>query len=819
MSFAINPSLNHIDVPESLVYELYRSTTEILLPDTRFRGHPCEAYICIAKIDKSVKAYVALLEKGMKTVLVYTSDHSATVPAEYPQVYAQAEAFVKKMGFVMEPVNLGFSPAMREVIIKGFQVMRPPQIKKQPLRRLSTPAPPVEPVKIYEKTSPPPVSPSVSAAQGDLATELQSLQRELSSAKAVIEQVTREKVSLEQGAAVEIASLKALYEQAVEAKQKAAEMFAVETEKLKLEEHARRSGRDDAELTALRTELDTVTAAGKTAVNRLQEEITSLQHGMAQLESDKQALEQRLAAAEATHAEQLGKLAAEKDSLLGRIAAEENAVMAAADKIAEMSGYETSWREGQHREESLCRNLDLLQSQVDALESELQQYKEGAGGEEDLQLRLSSLESELQKYHEIESRDEALQLRLSSLETELQQYKEKEGREEALQLSLSSLETELHRYKEKEGREEALQLRLSSLETELQQYREGESSAEALQLKMNSLEQELVMAKSELAKAASVPVVSESGAPELQALLEEKMAVEAEYVRLANESREKELAMLDTIASARMETERLTREMEIQAQVAAMEHAALRAELRNMVVAGAGAVPATAPAAAVGEGLAPPAAAAGIPGAVGKPAALSSPEQSRAAAPLPVNQPVQAAAMQSETLPLDAADDDEPDRPIVSAKAISSGLMNEFGSFIGHSGYASTEFRIDPELSGVPYSDPEEIEVLLYSSNTVQAVPDGSSIQRCKGYVIATNKDGCYKVYVAWYLTESRSVVVCTPQQQPADSEECVSILQDAIAYFEVVGFMMELEELGESVRSYNQVLRKVPVICRAAKN
>ena len=772
MSFAINPSLNHIDVPESLVYELYRSTTEILLPDTRFRGHPCEAYICIAKIDKSVKAYVALLEKGMKTVLVYTSDHSATVPAEYPQVYAQAEAFVKKMGFVMEPVNLGFSPAMREVIIKGFQVMRPPQIKKQPLRRLSTPAPPVEPVKIYEKTSPPPVSPSVSAAQGDLATELQSLQRELSSAKAVIEQVTREKVSLEQGAAVEIASLKALYEQAVEAKQKAAEMFAVETEKLKLEEHARRSGRDDAELTALRTELDTVTAAGKTAVNRLQEEITSLQHGMAQLESDKQALEQRLAVAEATHAEQLGQLAAEKSSLLDRIAAEESAVMAAADKIAAMAHFETSLREGQQREESLCRNLDLLQSQVATLEIELQKYKEDAGGEEALQLRVNSLESELQKYHEIESRDEALQLRLSSLETELQQYQEREN------------------------------------------------SEEALQLKMNSLEQELVTAKSELAKAASVPAVSESGAPELQALLEEKMAVEAEYVRLANESREKELAMLDTIASARMETERLTREMEIQVQVAAMEHAALRAELRKMVVSGAGAVPAPALAATAGEGLAPPpAAAAGIPGAVGKPAALSSPEQSRAAASLPVNQPVQGAAMPCETPTLDAADDDEPDRPIVSAKALSSGLMNEFGSFIGHGGYASTEFRIDPELTVVPYSDPEEIEVLLYSSNTVQAVPDGSSIQRCKGYVIATNKDGCYKVYVAWYLTESRSVVVCTPQQQPADSEECVSILQDAIAYFEVVGFMMELEELGESVRSYNRVLRKVPVLCRAAKN
>ena len=207
-----------------------------------------------------------------------------------------------------------------------------------------------------------------------------------------------------------------------------------------------------------------------------------------------------------------------------------------------------------------------------------------------------------------------------------------------------------------------------------------------------------------------------------------------------------------------------------------------------------------------------------IPAAGPSPEALSPPEQSTVTAPLPVNQPLQT-AMPSEPSVLHDADNDEPDRPVVSAKAISSRLMNEFGSFIGHSGYASTEFTIDPELTGVAYSDPEEIEVLLYSSNTVQAVPDGSSIQRCKGYVVATNKEGSYKVYVAWYLTESKSVVVCTPQQQPADSEECVTILQDAIAYFEVVGFMMEVEELGESVRSYNRALRKAPVLFRTAKD
>ena len=57
MSFAINPALNHVDVPESFVYELYRSSTEVLLPDARFHGHTCEAYICIAKIEKVIRLY------------------------------------------------------------------------------------------------------------------------------------------------------------------------------------------------------------------------------------------------------------------------------------------------------------------------------------------------------------------------------------------------------------------------------------------------------------------------------------------------------------------------------------------------------------------------------------------------------------------------------------------------------------------------------------------------------------------------------------------------------------------------------------------
>jgi len=745
MSFAINPSLNHIDIPESCVYELYRSAKEVLLQDARFRGHPCEAYICVAKIDKTVKAYVALLETGMKTVFVYTSDHSATDPADYPRVYAQAEAFVQAMGFVMEPINLGFSPAMREVIIKGFRVMRPPPPKKQILRQARANSA-AEQRTIDLEAALSIVSPEdVSAAESFPDAELESLKRELASAKTAIAQTTREKVLLEQKAAQEIASLKAACEQAVEAKRVAAETFAAEMEKSRPEGRPRGSRVDDEELAALRAGMKTATAAAKTAESRLQQEVASRQQREKQLEADNHILEQRLAAAAAATAEQHRLLAEEKESLLARIAADESAALAAADRIAVLEGFETSWREGQQREEDLCRDLDLLRS-------ELERYQESSAREEELQLRVNGLELELQQYHEVASRNEALQLSLNSLESELQQHIERESREEALQLQLQSLQ------------------------------------------------QELAATRSELESVGSMAVIAESSAVEMQQLLAEKQAVEAEYVRLANESREKELEMHDAISAAEMENERLARELEIQVQVAAMEQAALRAELRKMVVSGATVVSEAAPVRA---------------GAVAATAVPVAPAASAAAVVEPLPAAASPAAKPAE-LPAQDEEDTEPDRPIASDTAVVSGLMNEFGSFGWSSGHGSTEFKIDSGLSAVTYSDPAEIEVLLYSSNTVQAVPDGSSIQRCKGYVIATNKEGTYNVYVAWYLTESKSVVVCTPQQQPADSEECVKILQDAVAYFEIVGFMMEIEELGATVRSYNRALKKIPVLRRA---
>jgi hypothetical protein len=241
-----------------------------------------------------------------------------------------------------------------------------------------------------------------------------------------------------------------------------------------------------------------------------------------------------------------------------------------------------------------------------------------------------------------------------------------------------------------------------------------------------------------------------------------------------------------------------------------MEQAALRAELRRIVMGGAVAAPQEIiyeQPPVVLQSAPLPAAYAAAPIASAPPAPPAP--QPTAAVVTQVVQPL-------EEMDLIEEDADEPDLPIEGDQEIREGLISELGNFYSDQGYSSTEFTIDPDINSIEYSAPGEIVALFYSSNTVQAVPVGSAIQKCKGYVVGMKKAGSYLAYVVWYLTESKKSVICTPEHQPEDSSECISILKDAVTYFEIVGFMMEFEELGSSTKSYRKAFKRVPALKKA---
>src|SRR6185369_10454147 len=498
MSFAINPSLNHINVPVIHIDALYRSTSEIPLPDARFRGRPCEAFICISKIEKAVKAYVAILDNGLKSVLVYTSDYEADNPGDYPKVTAQAEEFLKNMGFTMEQVNLDFSPAMKEVIIKGFRVMRPPPPpppKKQQVGRY--------PKAEYAAADHNLVNIPAQLEDAlhkefqveELPAELASLRAELASARAVIEKITREKVTTEQNASREIASMKTAVEQANDSRKTIEEKLTQELRKLREQKGAPQAPPDEDEKNKLLAQLRKLEENAKLSDEKFRKDIAALQEKNRHLESERAAFEHKLASSSSSQEEKIKALNTEKESLKQMLSESYLAKRAASVKIAELARFEESWIESQQRENELSREIDQLLARLEAMEQELQNYRE------------------------------------------------------------------------KEGTEKSLLLKITDLE----------SAAET--------------AKSEIEQLRSNAADADKYLQELKALEEGKKVIESEYVRLANESREKEISMADALSTAESEVNRLSRELEIQTQVAAMEQSALRAELRRIVMGGAAAAP------------------------------------------------------------------------------------------------------------------------------------------------------------------------------------------------------------------------------------
>jgi len=69
-------------------------------------------------------------------------------------------------------------------------------------------------------------------------------------------------------------------------------------------------------------------------------------------------------------------------------------------------------------------------------------------------------------------------------------------------------------------------------------------------------------------------------------------------------------------------------------------------------------------------------------------------------------------------------------------------------------------------------------------------------------------------IHLAWHLIDSGEVLICLPEQQPEGAADYARALQDAIFYFESVGFMMDRFELSRNSHRQLKALEKIG-ICR----
>jgi len=154
---ALDSTVGCIEASESEVLELYRSSAVIRIPEK------LEAYVCAIKKKAGVKVYLALVADDRK-IYVYTKQGKADGESDYQQTVERALACARSMGFSPEPVDLSYSPAMREVVVRNTKILRPPGSKVGAFLKHGLSGAPILPIakEVQQEPPPPPAdAPSV----------------------------------------------------------------------------------------------------------------------------------------------------------------------------------------------------------------------------------------------------------------------------------------------------------------------------------------------------------------------------------------------------------------------------------------------------------------------------------------------------------------------------------------------------------------------------------------------------------------------------------------------------------------------------------
>lgn len=123
--FILDTSLPCIEAEEADVIEIHRSAEPVSVSPGDRAPRPCNAFVCAIRQQEAVRVYVALEQADRKGSFIYRPDESsAKEPPE--RLVGEALSFASSLGFAMQEVNLKYSKAMREVVIRDVRVIRRP---------------------------------------------------------------------------------------------------------------------------------------------------------------------------------------------------------------------------------------------------------------------------------------------------------------------------------------------------------------------------------------------------------------------------------------------------------------------------------------------------------------------------------------------------------------------------------------------------------------------------------------------------------------------------------------------------------------------
>jgi hypothetical protein len=782
MSFTIDPSLTYVNIGEPELYHLFRSKGVIVPADDRFGRRPCEAYICSTRSDKGMQLFVAVIDAKKHLTTVYRCAEEPKTAEVYGRLLKEAQQFAASLGFAMEQVNVDFSAAMRQVIMKDIRVLRPPAPSKERLR--SQVAPPAAPSgKVAEKgpvtggsakVAEPAIAfaPAPQPAADETGTAALA---ELAAARVELARLDREKSAATQAAEARHAELTEQLAEVLAGRAQAEEALTQElkTAAVRRQDEDRETDADHrrlaAELSRLRDELATVGRERDESLAALRDELAAADAGLAAMGLERDELRQSLNKELAARETELVTAVAGGEALVRDLRAE----LAERDKMIRAAAGEAE------KSAALAEELVTTKAELAAaiLANEMAQAADAglAALRDDLAAATAERASLAERLAEAGQSLVGLQ-------------KQHEEELVAIRRELATLAS---------GKEAALadvaagQSELTRVQAEMARLADGHELA-------------LAAMGAEVVAAREATAVAEAARATLAAERSAEQSARDCALAEANEA----------LASGRAEIARLSGELLVLKETAEREAATLRAELQRLLDEQAEAA-AVAPATPRPHsrklsgrqrsgGRSKPA----EPMAVAAPAISATP-----AAPVTASAPVVSEPPVAPELPGRIA---AVLAPVIS-ESLLAGLAEEFAGIEEIGADTPADFRLEPQLPAVPFVERTDLVALYESVNKVQAMPAGQSVNRYTAYICAVRRGDRIRLYNVWQQCDSRRVLIFVPPRQPADQVAYEKLLQDALFYFESTGFMMEPVELADASSTRLQEFESSAVLCKVS--
>jgi hypothetical protein len=397
------------------------------------KSESCEAYVCAIRKNAGVQVYVALVADN-KRIFVYTRAEKPDTEEGYDLTLQEALDFTRSMGFTPELVNLNYSAAMREVVVRNIKILRPPGSVVNALLKhgmADAPTPPgakrPSPLAKHSPGALPATSPAASLAPhltspsaGSQAAKAMatppvtaavqpSSDEELAVLRGALSRMTDENRKLQKRASQEVASLREKLMRGLSDSEREREQLAAVRAELLKEQNAQETAYAEA-LSSLKGELETISAVRDAQTVTVQErsvhlaaaaELAAAREDRSRLTSERDALALRIEAIEATSSDlaalqrEVAAISEQRDEanrrelmLAAESAARANAFMGAHKEIANLILERDA---AQKRAEELAAENGTSVTEREALHAEIPAL---SAQRQEALLRAESLEKE-----------------------------------------------------------------------------------------------------------------------------------------------------------------------------------------------------------------------------------------------------------------------------------------------------------------------------------------------------------------------------------------------------------------------------------------